>query len=280
MQRLRERDSAARHLRYARYHINFCRQRKGETLFDALVSEMEEKRKALIAQTRVVEDADEALTGTNADVSAAELVLEDGIRDVEADLSKLDRQSPELNIRQKVLPEGLSKVINLEREAQLIATEALVQRLSAFKEKPEVEGALSRLSPLLDKFRSALEARRQAETKVKEAEREERYARAQVREQFESAYGRLRDHFKARPKLAERYFLQDRGAERAESAADALISGRLQGRREALTQVLHALQLPPTPEVQKRIDETTDLAVLERWTAKAFTIPTVEDLFL
>jgi hypothetical protein len=60
---------------------------------------------------------------------------------------------------------------------------------------------------------------RGAEEKLDRVTAEEREARREVREQLESAHGRLRAHYKTRPALAERFFMRDPGSSRRAAKA-------------------------------------------------------------
>ena len=116
MKKLRERDGTARHIRHASYHISFCRHRQNDSFFLQLAQQMEEKRKALITASRAAEDEEDKVTALFADTNFAELALEDMVRDTEADLGKIDRQDPTLNVHEQVFAEGIGVIITPEGE--------------------------------------------------------------------------------------------------------------------------------------------------------------------
>src|SRR5687767_10711023 len=124
MKRLAPDDSGEKHIKTANYHIHLCRQRKSETLFLTLLSEAEQRRDALIAQRRALEDQQQRVDDLSADFDYAERVAEDAVRDVDADLDKLDRENPTLGARERIFPGGYGVVIAFEGEQQIIALDS------------------------------------------------------------------------------------------------------------------------------------------------------------
>jgi hypothetical protein len=84
---------------------------------------------------------------------------------------------------------------------------------------PEIAAQLVRLDAAEAALKVALAAGDAAETKMDALFAEEQAARLAIRVQLESAYGRLRDLYKARPALAEGFFLKEGGARRAKKEA-------------------------------------------------------------
>lgn len=142
-------------------------------------------------------------------VDAAEVDLENAIRDIDADLGKLDRQQPDLNARATVFPDGYGKEIDPEGEEQLTELPALRKRIAAFAAHGGIADTLARFDTCVETFKNAITAEDAASTKVDELFQRELDARREIREQLESAYGRLRDFYKARPALAEDFFLKE-----------------------------------------------------------------------
>jgi len=99
-------------------------------------------------------------------------------------------------------------VIEPEGEKQLDVLPALHVRLDPHKNEPALTGSLKKLAAAEAAFRAALIAEGTAEEVVNTAFAREVKARAAVREQLTSAHGRLRDLYKARPALAEGFFLK------------------------------------------------------------------------
>jgi len=208
MRRLRSADGTAVHRRAARYHLAKCRAGQAP-LFAALRAEMTGKYTDLKAKQRAVEDAEDDATDAIAEVDSAEVAFENLLRDIDADLAKLDRADPALNAQKTVFPEGYGKEIEPEGDVQLTVLPALRTRLAAFQGKPGIATALQSFDKAEATFRAALAAKQKATAKVEALFTEEQAARRAVREQLESAHGRLRDLFKARPALAEAFFLHE-----------------------------------------------------------------------
>jgi hypothetical protein len=119
-----------------------------------------------------------------------------------------------------VFPNGFGAEIDPEGDEQLETLTKLRVRLGAFSSNPIVAGALARLDAAESALRGALKAEDAAETKVESLFAKELEARREIREQLESAFGRLRDLYKARPAVVERFFMREVGGrKRAEAKA-------------------------------------------------------------
>ena len=277
MRRLQKRDGTNRHLRHARYHISFCKHRQNDAFFLQLAQEMEASRSTLVTRVRHVEDAEDRLTARSADVSFAELSLEDIIRDILGETERLDRQAPELNMRQKTFPEGLNGVINPEGESQVKPAEELKRRLQDFVSNPAVPPLIAKLEESLSVFQAALAARQKEEKETEDSLSAEQSARTAVREQLEVSYGRLRERFKAKPKLTERYFYQEKSAEKSENKSED--PGQADGKITAIFLVLLARKVALTEEQSNKLKAPTDAATLDRWITNAATATKADDVF-
>ena len=214
MRRLRPTDGTAVHRRAAVYHMAKCR--KGTTpLHSQLRLEMKACYDQLKLEARETEDGEDADVEAMADVDGIEVGLENVIRDIDADLAKLDRLEPTLNAQRAVFPEGYGQVIDPEGSAQREVLPALKVRLGAFQSHPEIASQLARLDAAEATFTTALTAVDATGTRVDVLFAEERAARQAIRVQLESAHGRLRDLYKSRPALAEAFFLNEGAPRRA-----------------------------------------------------------------
>ena len=218
MRRLRPTDGTTVHRRAAIYHLAQCKTGK-DPLHGTLHAEMRARIDALKAKAREVEDCDDADVEATAEADRAEITVENVVRDTDADLAKLDRLDPTLNAQRAVFPEGFGQVIDPDGDAQLGVLPALRVRLAAFESHAEIAAQLARLDAAEAALRVALAASDAAETKVDALFAEEQAARLAIRMQLESAYGRLRDLYKARPALAEGFFLKEGGSRRAKKEA-------------------------------------------------------------
>jgi hypothetical protein len=271
MKRLNEEGSLEKHIRASRYHIRLCRQRKAEALFVALATEAEAARSELIARARALEDQQRLLDDLGADFDYAELTAEDAVRDLDADLEKLDRQHPTLSARRRIFPDGYGAVIDIGGEAQLAALEATRLRLKALQEQPALSGSLSRLDAAISALKEISEQRRLQQQQLAERQIEERSARTALRQQLVDAHGRLRSYFKASPALADRFFLKSIARKTPKAEAKA--------RAEALLLLLEARGLECSEEQKRRIQGATDLGTLSRWLVRAAAVASVEGLF-
>ena len=208
MRRLRPTDGTPAHKRAGRYHCT--KVKTGNTPLHAeLHNEMDQALALLKSKARAHEDAEENAVAASATSDAAEITLENLIRDIDGDLGKLDREDPTLNARATVFPEGYGKEIDPEGESQLTTLGALRDRLAKFGGHPICAALLTKFDAARAAFKSAIEAEQAAEAAVDAAFQEELDARRIIREQLESAYGRLRDLYKARPAVAETFFLKE-----------------------------------------------------------------------
>ncbi|WP_044244510.1 hypothetical protein [Chondromyces apiculatus] len=154
------------------------------------------------------EDADDAAVDALADVYSTEQVLEDCIRNLDGAASQADRASSGLRAQRTIFPEGYGVEIKPEGQAQLLALTPLRVRFQPFVAgNAGIGAAVTALDTAEAAFRAALEARTAADGDAERLFAEEREARRAVRQQIESAHGRLCDYYKAKPALAERYFL-------------------------------------------------------------------------
>jgi hypothetical protein len=185
-----------------------CRK-KGPALHEKLRGEMAEKHDKLKVKAREVEDAEGDLIDANAVSNDAEVSVEDLLRDIAADLRKLDRSDPSLNAERAVFPNGFEAEIDPEGDEQLKVLPKLHQRLSVFLANAVVADAITKLDVTGKALSAALKAESEADAKVDSLFAEELIARRDVREQLESAYGRLRDLYKAKPAYVERFFLRE-----------------------------------------------------------------------
>ncbi|UQA57506.1 hypothetical protein [Polyangium aurulentum] len=216
MRRLRDNDGSTTHRRHIRFHMARC---KGAgPLHDILHSEATAVYAVLRDAERAREDAEDAAVEAAALVTRAEETLENVIRDIDAEAKKIDRAEPTLMAQSTILPGGLTPILEPEGAAQLDVLPALGVRLAPFKGKGAMKDAVSALENAEAGMRAALEAAAATEIEVERRFAEELGARRAVREQLSSAHGRLRDLYKARPALAERFFLKEKEAPRAKSS--------------------------------------------------------------
>ncbi|MDI1444116.1 hypothetical protein [Polyangium sp. 6x1] len=208
MRRLRPTDGTPLHKRAARYHLAKLTT-GGAPLHQELHAEMSAKYSDLTAKARATEDAEDDASAASALADHAEITLENTIRDIDADLGKLDRQMPTLQAQAIVFPHGYGEEIDPEGEAQLQRLAPLRARIAQFAAHGIVAEALARFDAAHAAFAAAIKAESKAEDLAETRFAEELEARRAVREQFESAYGRLRDLYKARPALAEEFFLKE-----------------------------------------------------------------------
>lgn len=226
MKRLRSTDGTAVHRRAARYHL--AQTKLGTApLHATLAGEMSAKYATLVSKARATEDFEDALVEADATVDAAEIALENAVREIDADLARMDRQNPALGAQAAVFPHGFGETIDPDGAAQLGVLPTLHVRLAPFKDDPILAPSLAKLDAAETALKAALKALAAADSKVDTAFAEEVAARTAIREQLESAYGRLRDHYKSRPALAEKFFSKEAGSRRApkkESPAPAPVT--------------------------------------------------------
>lgn len=223
MERVRQKDSSKIHRSAISYHNGTCRRAK-TALHVALRTEGQAAYAALVACERAREDAEDAQQQTRADVDGAEGDVENVIRDLDAELGKLDRLDASLNARGKVFPNGYGEVIKPEGEAQLAVLPALRKRMEPVQAQPAIAAVILQLDGAEAALRAALDADKQALAEVQARELAEEAAKQAVREQLESAYGRLRSHYKAKPALAERFFLKNPRGRKKTSAKGKVVT--------------------------------------------------------
>ena len=213
MRRLRPTDGTPQHKKCARYH-NGTLAANGGALHLTLRSEMLPLLAALTAAERAVEDAKDAVIDAQAFEDHNEIAIENIIRDIDADLGKLDRQDPSLNARATVFPDGYAKEIDPESDAQLALLTPLRARIAKFDNVPAIHDHLVKFDAATTAFANAIKATDNADTLVDTLFIVETDARRAIREQLESAYGRLRSFYKSHPPRAEAFLLRE-GSRRA-----------------------------------------------------------------
>ena len=207
MRRLRATDGTPAHLRAAQYHLAMCQD--GPPTMATLAAEMSPLLSALITKSRAVQDAELAAVSTQAAVAKAEGHVENTIRDLDAAAASMDRADPTLNMQRTLFPHGFGAEIDPDGDAQLEALIPLKVRLEPYKNHAQIASLHARLDTEALVLKNALMADAAQEALIDTLFAEEQGARAAIREQIESAYGRLRTHFKTRPALAERYFYNE-----------------------------------------------------------------------
>lgn len=213
MRRLRETDGTPIHLRAARFHMAKCAT--DEAIHTALRSEMSAHFNALRDKAREREDAETEAVEMMARAEIAEERVENAVRDIDGAAASADRASPGLNAQRTMFPDGFGAVIDPEGDAQIAALGPLRVRATPFMGVPAIAAAFGALETAEAGLRAAIEAEDEAEETVERLFAEELEARRAIRQQAEGAHGRLRDHYKTRPALAEKFFLNLGGAGRA-----------------------------------------------------------------
>jgi len=216
MRRVRDTDGTPAHRRPARYHMAKCRG--AGPLHDQLRAEMLVLFNALKAAEHAAEDAEDVAVDTMADCDRTEVRVENAIRDIDSEAAKIDRSDPTLNARKAIFPDGFGAEIDPEGEAQLTGMPALYVRLEPFAAKGAMGTAITELQQAEAELRAAVLADKAADDAVERTFAAEVAARKAIREQLESAYGRLRDLYKSRPALAEQFFLSEGGSRRPKKA--------------------------------------------------------------
>lgn len=209
MRRLRKTDSAFVHRRAARYHIVQCRL-VSDASHTELADQMQPRYANLVARTRAVEEAFEGLTDATARADAAEIQLENIIRDTDGVLARLDRENPTLNARRTVFPEGFTPVIYPEKRAQLDTLPQLRSDLGRFAAYEAVVAQRAALDAAEARFRQALQVEEGAQEQVDLATIAEHAARRDVREQMQLSFGRLGTLYKAQPQRVDQFFVRQK----------------------------------------------------------------------
>ena len=208
MRRLRPSDGTPTHKRAARYHDSKL-VADGGALHMQLHSEIAPLLATLIVKERAVDDARDAAVAAQALEDHHETNFENLLRDIDADLGKLDRTDSTLNARTTVFPNGYGKEIEPEGDAQVDAAKDLRVRLAKFAAHAVVADHLTKFDAHVDALKTAVAAVNAAEDVVDKLFAEETDTRRAIREQLESAHGRLRAHYKAAPAKAETFFLRE-----------------------------------------------------------------------
>lgn len=211
MQRMRDTDGTRVHRRNARHHMAACKD--GEAIHVTLYDEMTVLYNALKAKEREVQDAEDAAVEASAVVQSKEEALENCIRDLDAAAAAADRASSSLGARAAIFPNGFGAEIEPDGDEQLEALTKLKVRVEPFLQQvPAIATAQTAVNTAAVALKAALDAEETANTTVERLFAEEQEARRAIRQQIESAHGRLRDYYKSRPALAERYFLKAGGS--------------------------------------------------------------------
>lgn len=216
MRRLRPTDGTLTHKRAARYHDSKL-VADGGALQQQLHSEIAPLMATLTAKERAVDDARDAAVAAQALEDHHETNLENLLRDIDADLGKLDRADAALNARATVFPDGFGKEIEPDGDAQVDVAKDVRIRLAKFATHTLIAEHLTKFDVIVNALKAAVTATNAAEDLVDKLFTEETDARRAIREQLESAYGRLRAHYKAHPAKAETFFLREGSRRSAKS---------------------------------------------------------------
>jgi len=211
MRRLRPTDGTPVHRRAARYHLTQCKLGTA-AIHQTLAGEMAALYAPLVAGARATEDSDDDAVEAGAKLDAVEIAMENSIRELDGALAQLDRENPALGAQADVFPGGFGSLIDPEGESQLGVLPALRVRVAPFKAVATVAPILAKLDATEVAFKAALEANTVADAAYDTTFAVELAARNAVRLQMESAYGRLRDYYKARPGMAEAFFSKESGS--------------------------------------------------------------------
>jgi hypothetical protein len=280
MKQLQEADGTDKHLRAIFFHTNRCQERTDD-LFLALAAEGLAKRTALRNAARSVEDKDEELSVLSAESSATELEVERLVLDVASDLKKLDRKSPQMNAFKQVFSEkgGSDTVIRPEGESQLTSLTSFMTRLRKFSDQPLLKETYTELEASIQIFKEKLKAKKAQEEKRDQLFTEEILARKAIRQQLNSAHGRLKDLFQADPDQAEAYFLSDPRAG-SSAIANAEERGRVQAKVDYLLKLLDSKAIVLTEEKKKEIMTTIDATLLDAWFTRALVASSLDTVFI
>jgi len=208
MRNPRETDGSPIHRRHIHFHGSAC-QGAG-AVHDTLAAEARVVYMNLKEAERAREDAEDAVTAGSAALTRSEVSLENAIREVDAAARKLDRKDAALAAQRTIFPAGLGPVLRPDGAAQLEVLPALRIRLAPFVGLGDMGDAIAALDHAEMVHRAALEMVNLAATEVDMRFAQERAARRAVREQLVSAFGRLRDHYKASPHAAEAFFFREK----------------------------------------------------------------------
>jgi DNA repair exonuclease SbcCD ATPase subunit len=270
MRTLRATDGTEPHLKALRHHARRCRQKQTDPFFTGLQGEAEQRYLPLLQKSREVEDAAEILLDLTSDIDGAEEALENEVRNTSDDLSKLDRQKPELGVYARVFPSGIGGIINPERKKQLQPALDLIERLNTFKGEPVVENTIQRLQELIQPLKRALQAKDDAEERYQKLFTQEQALRSEIREHLVDALARLTQKYKSNPSHAETFFISDpRAGSSALSQAEN--RGRVFGKIEALLSFFESKKLSLTEEQKKLVTSTKEEEKIDAWLQRAYT---------
>jgi hypothetical protein len=178
-------------------------------LHTQLAAEMGQRYGDLKTAARATEDAEDDWMGASARTDAAELELENSVRRLDTELVRADEHDATLNAQRTVFPKGFGPVIEPDGEEQLGTLPALYKRVEAFTMLPDVSKAVDAVEAAETAFRQRLGEEAVALEAVSRCFTAEQEARRHVREQLDSAYGRLRDLYKGRAPKVEQFFYKD-----------------------------------------------------------------------
>ena len=233
MVRLRETDGTEPHIRTLQYYLRECQKKKHEPFFLLLHQEASKPLEELKAKSQEVEKSSELLLDLMADIDGAELRLEDEVRNTSDDVSKLERQQSLPGLHTKIFPQSVGGVINPERQKQLPAVKALLQRLSPYLQHSEIKQASESLQERYSAMEEALNIRKREEERYRDLFTQEQSLRTTAREQLNRAYGQLATKYSADPSRVEAFFIANPRVG-STVAANAETRGRIAGKIEAL----------------------------------------------
>lgn len=208
MRQLRPTDGTPAHKRPARYHISMLAADGGDVHMQ-LHAEMAPLLATLTTKERAVDDARDAAVAAQALEDHHESKFENLIRDIDADLGKLDRTDSTLNAVKTVFPDGFGAEIEPDGEAQLDVVPNLRIRLVKLNTHPVVIDHLTKFDAAVAALTDAVKGTNAAEDLVDTLFDEETDARRKIREQLAKAHGQLRAYYKASPGKAEHFFLRE-----------------------------------------------------------------------
>ncbi len=197
-----ERDSTNKHLNATRRHIRFVRKIKtGETLAAAIephYNNLIAKKEERLAKVTLREDA-------NDDLSYADSVLDNAVRNAFSACEKYDREYPDNRALRTVFPDGkFGDLIKLPIQEEPDEVDNVVLRFQSLGEDHPLFIEAETLASVVTNSKTAISALRAAIKAVKIAEAEEEMAQANLRRQYENNYLQARSTFGR--SVAERIF--------------------------------------------------------------------------
>ncbi|MFT3772121.1 MAG: hypothetical protein QM820_42490 [Minicystis sp.] len=209
MIKLRPTEGTVPHRRGARYHIDVLTT-GGAAIHAQLAAEMRLFYVDLKAKARATEDAEDDWLGASARTDAAELALKNAVRRLATEAKRADQGDASLNAGKTIFPQGFGTVVAPEGELLLKALPGVYVRVAAFVGNPDIAGAVSALELAQKDLEDRLKDDASALAACNTCFAEEQEARRRIREQLDSAHGRLRDFYKGRTHLAEDFFLREK----------------------------------------------------------------------